>query len=226
VRFSLAFIGSAALAAAIVGCSSGPAATPTLAPGATPAPTQSPGPTAPPVVVGDLCAGLPTFSAEAPAPSFAQDDTLNSRFPTQVDGQPVTSISSAYWVQTACYYGGGASLSGLATVFPAGTVPQISTGSAQVELDDETVYISAFRFPGADPNLIFSHLAEFAAALGGDPADAADSTVTMANLGGKNVYVITDPDGDVSYHYVSGDTVWTVDANTEATAGKVFAAIA
>jgi hypothetical protein len=221
VRFSLALIGSAALLAAIIGCSSAPATTPTLAPGATPAPTQEP--TLPPAVGGDLCAGQPTLSAEAPAPSFAQDATLNSRFPTQVDGQPVTDISSVFWVQSTCYYGG--SLAGLAALFPAGTVQQISTGNAQVELDDETVYISAFRFPGADPNVIFSHLGEFTAALGGDPTDAANSTVTNANLGGKNVYVITDPDGDVSYHYVSGDTIWTVDASTEATAGKVFAAI-
>lgn len=219
----------AALLIALVACSAAPGAT--LPPGVTQppggVPTQAPGPTqAPPVVnVGNLCAGLPTYSPDAPIPSFAHDDTLNARFPTQVDGQPVTDIQSSFWVQTTCFYGGSAEdLARFAAIWPAGTAPQISSGSAQIELDDDTVYIQAFRFPGADPNPIFSHLPEFTAALGGDPEDAANSTVTTTNLGGKNVYVVTQSDGDVSYHYVSGDTVWTVDAE-ETTAAKVFAAI-
>jgi hypothetical protein len=233
VRWTFAVFVSVALAAAIAGCSSSPAATPTpgatLPPGVTQPPgggTQPPTATAPPVgTPADVCAGMPTFSADAPMPSLAQDTALIAKFPTQVDGQPVTNISSSFWLQSMCFYGGSAGdLARFAALWPAGTAGQISSGSGQVELNGETVHIQALRIPGSDPNVIFSHLTEFVVALGGDPADVAGSSVTTANVGGKNAYVLTDSDGDVSYHLVSGDTVFTVDVSQEA-AAAIFAAI-
>jgi hypothetical protein len=227
--FALAVV-SSVLVVSLAAC--GGAGAPTLAPGATQppggVPTQAPGgvPTQAPVGnPAEACAGQPTYSVDNPMPSFGQDTTLNSRFPTQIDGQPVTNVSSAFWLQSMCFYGSTAEeVANFIAIWPPGTAPLISTGSAQVELDGEAVYFSAFRLPGADPNLIFSHIPEFIAALGGDAEDAANTAVTTANVGGKNVYVVTDPDGDVAYNYVSGDTVWTVD-DDEATAAKVFAAI-
>jgi hypothetical protein len=222
-------IGSVALAAAIVGCTGAPAG-PTLAPGQTATaalPTVAPGVVTPaPPVAGPLCAGMPTFSIDAEAtPVFAQDQALNAKFPAQINGQPVTDVQSGFWLQSMCYYGASAEdMAAFLALFPANIAPQISSGSAQVDLDGESVFISAFRVPGADANIIFSHIPEFIAALGGDPATAADSTVTQGNVGGKNVYVVTDSDGDVSYNYVSGDTLFTVDSS-ETAAAAVFAAL-
>ena len=72
----------------VLACGGGTSAT--LAPGQTPAPVgQS---TSPPVAVppGQACAGQPTFSLATPQPSFAQDTELIAKFPTTIDGQPVT----------------------------------------------------------------------------------------------------------------------------------------
>ncbi|HUP83284.1 MAG TPA: hypothetical protein VM284_03740 [Candidatus Limnocylindria bacterium] len=223
---------SAMFVLTLVGCSTaGPAGTasqppgvPTLPPGV---PTLPPGvPTFPPVDGASVCAGQPTYSADASAtPVFAQDATLNAAFPTTINGQPVTDIQSGFWLQSMCYYGASAQeVASFLAIFPAALAPQISSGSADVELDGETVDIQAFRVPGSDANLIFSHIPEFIAALGGDPASAANDVVTQSNIGGKNAYVITDEDGDVTYNYVSGDTVWSVDAS-ESAAAAVFAAL-
>jgi hypothetical protein len=230
MRVSFAALIALVLAVVIAGCSSGPAgsSTPgvTLAPGATPAPTQAPGPTQtpPPVDVGQVCGATPTYSVDAPTPSFAQDETLNARFPTQVDGQPVTGVNSGFWLQSMCYYGSSSeALARFIAIWPPNTAQLISTGYAHVELDGESVSIQALRVPNSDPTIIFSHIPEFIEALGGDPADAANTTVTTKNIGGKNVYVVDD-DGDLSYDYVSGDTIWSI-SDSEDVAAKVFAAI-
>ncbi|MEA2675970.1 MAG: hypothetical protein QOJ81_111 [Chloroflexota bacterium] len=216
---------SAAFAISLVACSAAPGATGpgvTLPPGV---PTLPPGvPTLPPAA-GGVCAGMPTFSAAAPTPTFTQDEALNAKFPAAIDGQPVTNIQSGFWLQSMCYYGASAQeVASFLAIFPANVAPQISSGSADVELDGASVDIQAFRVPGSDASLIFSHIPEFIAALGGDPATAADSVVTQSNIGGKNVYVITDVDGDVTYNYVSGDTIFSVDSSEEA-AAAVFAAL-
>ena len=224
---------SAALLISIAACS-GPGAT--LAPGATATPvgatlpptappTAGPTQAPPPVDVAQVCAGQATYSPDAPLPSVAQDDTLNSRFPTQIDGQPVTGVHSGFTLQSLCYYATSTeNVARFVALWPPGTAALISYGYAQVELDGDTVYFNALRTPGADPSLIFSHIPEFLAAFGGDPATAANTTVTTSNLAGKNVYVVTSAAGDVSYGYVSGDTIWSVNGD-EATATKVFAAI-
>ncbi len=219
---------SAVLFVTLAACSAAPGAT--LAPGATQppggVPTVPPGvPTLAPVIPSAICAGQPTYSPDAPAASFAQDDALNSRFPTAVDGQPVTGVRSSFWLQGMCYYGSSSEdVARFVAIWPAGSAPLISTGYAQVELDGEIVAIQAFRIPGGDPNLVFSHIPDFIAALGGDPADAADTVVTTATLGGKNVYVIDDQSDSLAYDYVSGDTIWSVSESEDA-AAKIFAVI-
>lgn len=225
---------SAVLVLSLAACSGGGA--PTLAPGVTQppggvptqapgVPTQAPGVPTAPVVPSELCAGQPTYSPDAPAPSFAQDDTLNSRYPTEVDGQPVTDVRSSFWLQGMCYYGSSSEdVAQFVAIWPPGTAGLISTGYAQVEVDGYPVSITSLRVPGADPNLIFSHIPEFIAAFGGDPATAATTTVTTENIGGRNVYVVTESDGSKTYDYVSGDIVFSV-SDSEDAAAKVFAAI-
>lgn len=182
----------------------------------------------PPVGVpaGQLCQGQPTFSLQTPQPSFAQDTTLNARFPAQIAGQAPSDVRSTYWLQSACYYSSSSEeLAQFAAIFPASSLPQISSGSAEYTLDGEDITISAFRIPGTDPSVIFTNFPAFLAAFGVEPSEIPLYNVAQANVGGKNAWVVTDADGDKSYSVVSGDVVFTANDVTDAQAATVIAAI-
>ena len=218
----------------VIACGGGGGATlvpgATLAPGATTAPgtTAAPaGPTTAPVGgdVSQLCAGMPTFNPEASPLTLAQDETLNARFPTEIAGQPVTGVRSYNFVQGQCYYGASAkSFQSLAQFFSPALLAQISQGAATATLDDQDVFITAFRTPGADPNQLFAHLPEFLTAIGIEQADIEKYKVEPGTIAGKSVYVVTDADGDKSYSLVSGDAAFTVGDVTEEQAGTVLSA--
>jgi hypothetical protein len=195
-----------------------------LAPGQTPGTGSTPVPP-PPIDVSQMCAGMPTYSPQTPTPVFLQDDVLNAKFPTTVDGQPVTNIRSTNWLQSVCYSGNATeSLQRFAAIFGAAALPGISTGSASATVDGDTVSISAFRIAGTDANAIFTHFTEFAIGIGISPTEAAKYAVSQGNVGGKNVYIVTDPDGDKSYDLVSGDSVFSIFGSDEAQAATVLAA--
>ena len=230
MRRTLFVTAASGLALLAVACGGG-GSTATLAPGQ----TLAPGATAAPVVtlapppggvvdVAALCAGQPTFSLNTPQPSFAQDEALNAKFPTQINGEPVT-VQSSYWLQSVCYYGQGSSetIQRFAAIFPPASIPGISSAYGAVTIDGEEVNISGFRIPGTDANQIFAHLPEFVAAFGTDPVDAAKYQVAPTTIAGKSGYVVTDDTGDKTYHIVSGDTVLTV-SGTDTQAATIFAA--
>ncbi len=213
----------------VIACSGGGGAT--LAPGTSSAPGATSAPAGPTAAPGggdtsQLCAGLPTFSVDAsPQPTFAPDAELNARFPTEIDGQPVTDVRSYNWVAGSCFYGASAeTFQRFSQFFSPAVLAQLSQGSAEATVDDQEVFISAFRTPGGDPNQLFAHLPEFLAAIGVEEADIAEYTVEPGSIAGKSVYVITDPDGDLSYSLVSGDAAFTVNDVTEDQAGIVFSA--
>jgi hypothetical protein len=214
----------------VVACGGGTPTSPaagSVAPGgvATPGAVATPAPGGN-VDVGQLCAGIPTFSLNTPQPSFAQDTDLNSRFPTQIDGQPVTDVTSYFYVQQACYYGTSQQdIARFVSIFPPSSVPLISSGSARATINGDSVNISAFRIPGTDPSTIFSHIPEFLAAVGIDPATAANYSVASVNLGGKNAFVVTDPSDNKTYSVVSGDAVFSASDVDEDQAAKFAAAI-
>jgi len=207
----------------VLACGGGTSAT--LAPGQTPAPVGQP--TSPPVAVppAEACAGQPTFSLATPQPSFAQDTELTAKFPTTIDGQPVRNAQSGYYLTFLCYLGNSEQVTRFTQSIPGTNLAQLSIGSAQATVGGESLTISAFRLPGGDANQIIQHFEEFAVAIGADPSSMAGSTRTQATIGGKAAYVFTDPDGDVTYVYPSGDTVWSVSGSTEEQAGTVFAAL-
>jgi hypothetical protein len=61
------------------------------------------------------------------------------------------------------------------------------------------------------------------AAAAGNPLDA--SQLTTATVGGKSVYVYTDPtDESKGYVYVSGDSLLTFNDVTDSQANKLIAA--
>lgn len=185
-------------------------------------------PTVPPggVPVSQLCQGQPTFSLQTPQPTFASDAELNARFPAQIAGQAPTDVRSTYWLQTACYFSGASEdLAEFAAIFPPSTLPLISSGSAAYTIDGDEITISAFRIPGTDPSVIFTNFPAFLTAFGVEQSEIPLYNVAQANIGGKNVWVVTDPDGDKSYSVVSGDIVFTANDVTDAQAATIVAAI-
>lgn len=211
----------------VAACGGG--ATVTLAPGATLAPGTTPAPVVPtvappPVPVGNVCAGLPTFGLQTPQPTFAQDTALIALFPAQIDGQPVENVQGARWIEVLCFYSGEAAVQQFVSRLPNISFATLTYAFATVSVDDEDVSLGAFRTPGQDGNLIVQSFPQMVNAIGGS-TDPVQGTMSNANIGGKNVSVWTEADGDVSYLYVIGDSVFGVGDVTESQAAKVFAAL-
>lgn len=234
MRWTIGAVVSAAALLAIVGCSSAPGATPTPA-GATQPPgggtqapvvTQAPGgPTQAPVgVTGHECDAVPTLSLSNPNPASPPPDTqLTAHFPAQIDGQPVTDVQSMYWVYFLCAFGGQASVNQAMQEAQGGlNFATMSFGSATATVDGEEVELQAFRTPGTDSNAMVQYLALLAAQSG---STDIPGQVTSSNVGGRNVYVSTDSDGNTSYAYPSGDTLVFFDGVTESQAAKIIAAL-
>jgi hypothetical protein len=232
VRWTIAVFVSVALAAAIVGCSSTPSATPTLAPGATATPggatqppgtTPTPGATQPPGGgTGTECAAYPTFSLSSPGlPGFEPDTTLQAKFPTEIDGQPVSDLETGYWAAFLCI-GGQASYDQTVAGLGGGlNWASMSYGSATYTVDDEDTQLHAFRTPGQDANAIVQALAQLAAASGQEQ----DGTVSTGTVAGRAVLILTDSSGEQSYGFLSGDTLFFTDTVTDSQAAKIVAAL-
>lgn len=222
------------LAAACGG--SGPAST--LAPITTPAPgaTAAPGTsTAPiptvasptqPAPVGNSCAGFPTPDPLAsPQPEMARDPELEAKFPTEVDGEPVTDVNSFRWLEYLCLYGGGQTeVDRIAAVAGGFPFANLSYGTAQTTVDDEDVEIQGFRTPGQDAGVLVQNFQQFILIIGGAVEDTG-GTMAPATIGGKNAFVWTDSDGDLTYVCVRGDVVFGSPDVTEAQIEKIFAAL-
>jgi hypothetical protein len=223
---------AAALLLVVVACSAAPA-TNTTPPGGTTGPTQAPTATAqatqqgtaPPVGGGTECGAFPTFSLASPViPSFAPDPVIVALFPAEIDGQPVTDVQSASWLQTICFYGGQAQVDRLKATSSGGTLlANLTFGSATANVGGSDVNLSAFRIPGSDGNQIIQNASLFVAGLTGQTPEPF--TTTQTTIGGKAAYVITDSSGSVSYAYVKGDAVVVID-NADATqAATILAAL-
>lgn len=202
----------------IVACGSSPAGSP----GAT---AVAPGPTvAPP---GSECAAFPTFSPDGGFPSFpaTRDPTLEAKFPAQIDGQPVTGIESGRLLDTMCLFGGQEGVDRMRADAPPGIdLVNLVVGSAEATVEDQRVRMTAFRLPGQDGNQLLANIIALAQTVSGEEPRFVGG-VTAATAGGKNVSTMTDTNGDVSYLYVSGDTLIVVDAISASQADKIFSAI-
>jgi hypothetical protein len=218
---------------AIAGCAGAPGATQSSAGGtanpgaATPAitPAATPAVTNPPVGGGNECASFPTFSVTASAqPSFAGDPQLDAFWPAQIDGQPVTEIQSASWLETICIYGGQAQVDKLKQTSAGGALlTNMTFGSAHASIGGTDVQISALRVPGSDANTIVQNVSLFVAGLTGNTPEPF--TTTQANIGGKQAYVLVDSEGKTTYAYPKGDTLVTLDDVDQTQAATIFAAL-
>lgn len=231
MRVSFAGLVAVLMAVAIAACGASPSAssTPgaTLAPGTTATPAAAAptpgGATQPPGGgTGTECAAYPTFSLSSPGlPSFEPDTTLEAKFPTQIDGQPVSDLQTGFWAAFLCM-GGQAAFDRTAAALPSGlNWATMSYGSATYTVDDEDTELHAFRTPGQDANGIVQGLAQLAAASG----QQADGTVTTGTVAGKSVLILTDSSGAKSYGFLSGDTLFFTDNVTDSQAAKIVAAL-
>ena len=209
----------------LAACGSSPATSP-AGPGATVAAQSTP--TVAPVAAGAECAGLPTYSPTGSSASvgYASDKTLEGRFPTQIDGQPVTSVTSGRFIEMLCYFGGQIGIDALRTSMPVAlNLMNMSVGSAAATVDGASVTLSAFRNPGANAGQLLQDLANLAAT-----SESGTPKFTLAELkdvtvGGKAAKTWTDESGNTSYIYVNGDTMIMIDSVTPAQAEKVFTAM-
>lgn len=181
--------------------------------GATTAP-GTPGPTTAPTAPGS------TDGATFSTPSFVPDTTLEAAFPDQIDGQPLTRLSSMYFL-SALQSGSTPQedIDGfIAAMQSIGVNPaSVSFGSAYATVGGADVYISALRVPGGSAAAVVDQITRLS---GEDPPP----TVTAGTLGGKQVSIVTDSAGGVDYYYFNGEYAWTLYGD-EAQAAVVLAAL-
>jgi hypothetical protein len=156
-------------------------------------------------------------------PSLIPDPTIDAIFPDQIDGQPVTDVQSASWLQSICFYSGQAGVDEM-KARPGGSalLANLTYGTAKATVGDESVTISAFRVAGQDANQVIQNMTLFITGLTGQTPEPF--TTAQVSLGGKNVIAVTNSNGDVSYAYVIGDIVISVNDVDETQSATIFAA--
>ena len=191
------------------GATSGPAGTSSVTPGAS---SVAPG------------------TSQLPIPSFAGDPELAAKFPKQVDGQPVTNVTtarfsdffSAFNTTPSAAASTKAELDSLRTIF-AGiglNFDAMVFGSAQATVSGSSVGITAVRVPGQDANKLIQNYAMIPSAL------SSGDTMSQATVGGKNVTVVKSATGTAStWMYANGDTLWEVSTSNQDEAAAVFTAL-
>ena len=180
----------------------------------TPAPTApgTPGPTMAPTSAGA------TDGATFSLPSFVPDTALEAAFPDQIDGQPVTDVTSGSYLAFLQEWGEQEDIDGyVAAMQSIGVNPAlVSLGSANATIGGDVVSISALRVPGGLAAAVVEKI------IGLSPDDPP--VMTPGNLGGKQVTIATDSDGDVDYYYFNGEYAWLLNME-EAQAALVLAAV-
>jgi hypothetical protein len=165
---------------------------------------------------------IPSFAI----PSFRQDADLVTRFPAQIDGQPVTEIRSARYIDVLNVFAGADQIEQIRNAMSQVglDLDSMSFASATATVGGEDVQIQALRTAGADANTFLQNYAALAQTL--DPANHSDApSLAQTNVGGKNVSTATDTDGSVAYLYVSGDVLWFINDAEESQAATVLAAL-
>jgi len=189
-------------------------------------------PTAPSGAGTSPAATEPGAGGSFALPSFASDSELAAKFPTTIDGQPVSNVQTYLFVDILKFAGQtDAQLQQLRQSLQSFGIDldKLSAGSGDATVDGSDVQLSALRAPGSNATDIVTHYVDIQAAVTaatGQPAPSqAPPTFTPATIGGKNVSVATDADGNKTYLYPSGDTLWSIDNVTDAQAAKIIAAL-
>ena len=163
-------------------------------------------------------------------PTFAPDNDLAAKFPASIDGSPVSDVTTALFVDVMRGFGAkDTDVQAIVAAFNTFGVDfgKVSFGSASYEVDDDTVQLTALRTPGGDANKIIQNYSLLAGVFNTAPGATAEPVpaLTQSNIGGKNITLATDQDGNVTFLYVSGDTLFSWDGTTDAQNTKIAAAL-
>jgi hypothetical protein len=175
---------------------------------------------------------LPSFSIPSiEVPSFAPDNDLAAKFPKTIDGQPVTNLQTYLFVDLLGFGGQNQAQIQQLSQSLAGfgiDLSKLSGGSANASIGGEDVQLQALRAPGGDASQIVTHYSEIAAVFNqvfGNPQPTTAPTLSQATVGGKNVTVATDAEGNKTFLYATGDTLWILDNLTDDQAGTILGAL-
>jgi len=169
-------------------------------------------------------------ASQQPGPSFAGDPELAAKFPKQVDGQPVTNVTtarfsdffSAFDTTPSAAASTKAELDSLRTIF-AGiglNLDAMVFGSATATVSGSSVGIVALRVPGQDANKLVQNYAMIPSAL------KSGDVLSKETVGGKSVTVVRDVGGTASaWMYANGDILWQVESSNQDEAAAVFTAL-
>lgn len=182
----------------------------------------------PPITIPSLAPGesfsIPSFSIPSFAiPSFNSnaDPELAAKFPTTIDGQPVTNVQTFRFIEVLTAFGTDQTVVAQFTAFAnqAGIDPNsITFGTASATVGGSSATIQAIRSPGGDANRFIQALAAVAQATG------SPIVLSPANVGGKSVQV-ANPGNSADYYYPNGDTAWFLSGMDPTTAGTILAAL-
>lgn len=166
---------------------------------------------------------LPSFNANA-------DPELAAKFPTTVDGNPVTRVETVNFVEFFQAFGGlgspdqAAKFQAFVQLLANNGIDatKLAFGNASATVNGSPVQIQAFRTPGVPATTFVSLYPQLAQI---DQTQEQLPTQGNANIGGKNVITFTDSTGNVTYIYPAGDIAWSVATSDPAEATAVFSAL-
>lgn len=166
----------------------------------------------------------PVAATAQPAPTSGGvvGGELASRFPTQIDGNPVTDLRVKRLIDFQREFGLPEEeiavwTSALASI---GIDHQtVEVGNATATAAGEELTLSAMRVPGHDASTLIP-LRELFSAVN------SDDVLSTETVGGKNVTVVRSSGGYAGiWMYANGDTLWTIDTTEGEEAEAVFAAL-
>ena len=189
-------------------------------------------PTLPPINLVPSPSRSPSFAIPSFAiPSFNTngDPALAAKFPTTINGAPVTNVSTVNFVAFYQAFAGTdpetqANVQKLVTILQNGGIDPTTFvfGNASVDLDTGTEQIEAFHVPGSSGATLLGLFPQFAAISNNDETPPVIGT---ANVGGKTVTTVDDGTDQLDYLYPSGDVLWEVSTSSPDAAAAIMAAV-
>jgi hypothetical protein len=190
--------------------------------------TSSVLPPSPFIPVSGPCAGIPQYPPDKPPGSLVltPDPTLEAEYPMTIDGQPVTNLASARYIESLCALGGDASIAAAENQLAPGVdLNDIRVATGNVVIDGQSVTIDAYRLPNHRGDELVAVVGVLATTVAGSEARFTDDLV-QTTAGGRSVLQFTNAaDGSVSYLYATGDTLFIVEDSTPSQADKIVAAL-
>ena len=212
---------------AVTACASAEPAT--LAPGANPPSSEAPiqTPVGTPRPASEKCTGIPTMEPGNvdSIPKFSPDPALAPVFPN-VFGGMAPGITFGRWMDAACVFGGETVVQDYVARLPNVDFETLMWANAfdTSETSFDSIQLAALRTPGHDADELSGLFLPLVFGAVGSEPDEFVYTQSSAIVGGKNVTLWTDTNnGEVTYAYVSGDTIYGLTKATRDVAETVFA---